>query len=366
MGTLSVCIATHERAQLLPRALDGLMEQERLPDEIVVSDSSTTAHSKALMSAYASRYQHPVMIYRPSPRRALPWQRWFAFTHSSGRIVLFLDDDVWLAPTALGTLERAYDELSRTHHQLIAGIGFLQSWDDGSRPTRNASTLRERWLGTRCRSGGTVTPGGLTVSSHGLAADAPVRVDHLWGGAMSYRRDVLQRVGFLDRLAALYEAGIGRGEDAVLSAYARRYGDLYAIPQPLARHPRSATDGVPPYATRGWQLGVTGTWGRAHTLRWMASDATAYRAARFRQTTLELVRSVIALGRRLWGSTEWRRFAGACVGLARITVQSHKIPPSARSERGGMSAAEDDSVLRAQGTPGSSLRDVRLMSRKGL
>ncbi len=356
MATLTVCIATHERAQLLPRALDGLMNQERPPNEVVISDSSGSPHAKAVVDSYVARHEHVAIIYRHSPRRALPWQRWFAFQHSSGQTVLFLDDDVWLAPTALGTLERAYDELSATHPGPVAGIGFVQSWDDGSRPTRDATTLRERWLGTSRRPAGTLTPGGLTVSSHGLTGDAPVRVHHLWGGAMSYRREVLLRIGFLDRLAVLYEAGIGRGEDAVLSVHARRHGDLYAITQPLARHPWDPAGAPAPYATRGWRLGLTGTWSRAHTLRWIAEDPSAYLRDLSRVISLELARSAVALLRRPWGWLEWQRVAGACVGSLRVATRWSRIPRLARSIEGTEGvfgrgdASPDAAAVRRQAT----------------
>src|SRR5437588_8304760 len=113
------------------------MNQERPPNEVVISDSSRSADTKAVVDSYVALHEHAAIVYRHSPRRALPWQRWFAFAHSSGQTVLFLDDDVWLAPTALSALERGYDELSRTHPRPVAGIGFVQSWDDGSRPTRD-------------------------------------------------------------------------------------------------------------------------------------------------------------------------------------------------------------------------------------
>ena len=363
MSTLSVCIATHERAHLLRRALDGLLGQERPPDEVVISDSSTSASCEAVVRSYVARGMLGAVIYRRTPRRALQWQRWFAFEHSCGQIVLFLDDDVWLAPTALLVLERAYDNLRKMEHRPVVGVGFLQSWEDGSQPTRYATALRERWLGTSRRPAGTVTRGGLSVSMGGLTAHAPIRVDYLWGGAMSYRREVLLEVGFLDRLAALYDAGIGRGEDAVLSAHGGKHGSLYIITQALARHPSVGEAASTPYATSGWRLGLTGTWGKAHTLRWIATDTAAYRRALSRVITLELARSARALLTRPWGWVEWQRMAGACYGMLQVVGCWRRIPISARSVEKGQRVSDRANVMPvAADVPKASGEPLRLES----
>src|SRR5437016_4465272 len=212
VARVSVCVATHERPHVLPRALAGLAAQERAADEIVISDSSRVHDAESLVRSFALQHPSLLISYLRSERNALPWQRWFSFCRTSGDIVLFLDDDVWLAP------------------------------------------------------------------------------------------------------AALRHAGIGRAEDAVLSAYARRLGTLYLVTHPVARHPRTPGVAPTPYAGSGWRLGITGTWGMAHVLRWMASDRRAYRHDLFRLATLEVARATSAVVRRPWGSVEWQRLAGACYG----------------------------------------------------
>src|SRR4028119_2218952 len=106
--SISVCIATHERHRLLKTTLEALASQSRLPDEIVVSDSSSNKENEEVVRAFAQSRTSLAVKYVKSERSALPWQRWWAFSHSSGEIVLFVDDDVRLAPPALETLEATY------------------------------------------------------------------------------------------------------------------------------------------------------------------------------------------------------------------------------------------------------------------
>ncbi|HEY9517120.1 MAG TPA: glycosyltransferase [Gemmatimonadaceae bacterium] len=328
MPSISVCIATHERADLLRGTLEALARQHRLPEEIVVSDSSTSPASAEAVRDFAAGVTAIPIRHVPAERRALPWQRWWAFAHSRGDIVLFLDDDVKLAPDALGVLEEAHLHPRSGSGQRPGGVGFIMTWDDGTQPTRRARTLRERWLGISGVRAARVSPGGLAVSVTGLLAPEPVEVDLLWGGAMSFPRSTLERIGRLDALVRLYEQGIGRGEDAVLSSRAREFGPLYLITQPLALHPRTVS-GVPtPYAGRGWLLGLTGTWGRAHTMRWIASDRRAYPAAWVRVASLEIARAWTGLVARPMDRDRWERLSGACVGVYRTVRHWRDIPTS--------------------------------------
>ena len=286
----------------------------------------------------ASRLSFDVNYIR-SERRALPWNRWLAFLHTAGDIVLFLDDDVRLAPGALSQLEQEYERLECSVSGPVAGVGFQFTGENGDQPARHAGELREWWLGTSGKTSGTMTPGGLPVSSAGLQNDRSVPVDHLWGGAMSYRREVLVRIGFLERLAALYDIGIGRGEDIVLSAYARRHGSLYLITRPLALHPVEGVARNIPYATGGWLMGLSQTWGRAHTLRWTASNSSAYRSALLRVVSLELARCIGSIMRTPWHWSGWQRLAGVCYGITLTMTKWRKLPGCASSSSAALMRA---------------------------
>jgi GT2 family glycosyltransferase len=314
--TGSVCIATCRRPEQLTLCLDALLCQTEPPDEIIISDAGGDAETRAVIETFRRR-QETLIVHCPTPRTALPWQRWWAFEHcsGSGAFALFLDDDIRLSAQALALLRQAYRAAPD-----IAGAGFTITYDapDHAATARAAAagaaaagaagagaagagaaaaaaesatassngTLRTRWLGITSARPGSITPGGITVdlptadaahaTTRGSGADAldAIEVDWLSGGAMSFRREVLTTIGPLAGLFELYDARIGKAEDAILSSHARRHGRLLLIAGTHAAHP--ALD----IATRtanpqdGFRKGLLETWGRAHTLRWLA-DANA-------------------------------------------------------------------------------------------
>lgn len=354
---MSVCIATHERAGLLAGTLQGLARQTRPPDEVIVSDSSTSPVGRDVVAAFAAGNSSLPVQYVASSRKALPWQRWWAFQHSKGDVVLFLDDDVTLAPPALDALERAYASLPAALGEPVAGIGFWITYEDGTRLERDPSSLRERWLGISRLRSGSLSSGGLAVSLAGIDADGPVEVDVLWGGAMSFRREALAAIP-LDNLVSLYEAGIGRGEDSVLSFYAGRVGKLFVLNESVAVHPYEPPEVATPYAREGWRLGLTHTFGRAHTMRWMASDWSAYKTDWFRFVTFDLFRCLGAILVRPWSGKRWLRLAGACYGIGLSLVEWKRIPSS------GSSDAEPPEVNRASSEDQRSPRERRVRAGK--
>ena len=146
MQSLGICIATHERATLLQTALQALSKQTRLPDEIIISDSSRDEAASHVVASFAAAHPQLCVIYVKSQEPALPWHRWWGFVHSRAEIILFLDDDMQLAPTALQSLANAYRQ-KRESGALVAGIGFVISFEDERPGSGGASSWKERWLG---------------------------------------------------------------------------------------------------------------------------------------------------------------------------------------------------------------------------
>jgi Glycosyl transferase family 2 len=100
---VSVVIPTFNGAQTLPATLRSLRRQTRRPDEvIVVDDGSSDPRSRALLARL------PGWVTLVSQENAGPGvARNLGIERSSGELVLPLDDDDLLAPTALEKLERA-------------------------------------------------------------------------------------------------------------------------------------------------------------------------------------------------------------------------------------------------------------------
>lgn len=53
---LSLCLPNYNHARFLPSALDAILSQSRLPDEIIVMDDASTDNSVEILEDYAARY----------------------------------------------------------------------------------------------------------------------------------------------------------------------------------------------------------------------------------------------------------------------------------------------------------------------
>ena len=162
---------------------------------------------------------------------------------------------------------------------------------------------------------------------------------------MSFRRAVLDAIGPLHHLFALYDARIGKAEDAILSSRARRHGRLLLIVEPCARHPtfERATRTANPQD--GYRKGLLETWGRAHVLRWLASDPHAAGRAWVRLASLEIARASKAALRRPASAAPWQRLLGDAVGVPDHPAWHDIPPPTERTSRRDEPDDEPDVLL---------------------
>jgi GT2 family glycosyltransferase len=345
----SVCIPTYRRPRELAMCLDALARQTEPPNEIVVSDAGGDAETPHVVRACGGEGRPWTVRHCPTPRSGLPWQRWWAYQHSHGTaesLVFFLDDDVRLAPDALASIRAAY-----LRQPDLAGVGFAITFGSGRASSASdihtltpAPTLRERWLGITGARPGTITAGGLTIIQPAPGFDRQaIDVDWLSGGAMSFRRSVLDAIGPLDRLYELYDERIGVAEDSILCSRARRHGRLLLIVGPYAWHPpiEHATRTESP--TDGYLKGLLETWGRAHVVRWLATDRRASGRAWARLASLELARAAKAAVRHPLAASRWQRIAGDLVGIQRTIRRWDRIPAQASCRPHERSEVEGDS-----------------------
>jgi glycosyltransferase involved in cell wall biosynthesis len=322
--TLAVCIATRNRADLLDETLASLAHQLRPADEVWVCDASDDDRSRRVVERQAATLRAG---YVPSRFASLPTQRRIGFEQCTSDVVMFLDDDVTLAPTALQSLMTAY-EAGESRGERPAGVGLILV-DMPNETERNRRSVRERWLGTSVYEHGVVTPGGLGVSHHGLPPGEDKRVDWFQGPTMSFRRRILDEVLPLHGLEQLYLAGVGRAEDLVLSQAVARHGPLVLVTDRLAIHRNDHSPNVyRAYANHGWRYGLTGTVGRSFVMQWAAAEPRAGWAAWRRLATLEMARAVRELIRGPWRSEAWGQAAGCLWGTVWAALHAGRYPAS--------------------------------------
>jgi glycosyltransferase involved in cell wall biosynthesis len=107
---VSVVITTYNRANVLPRALDGLVRQEApgVRYEVVVVDNGSTDATRGIVEAHAAN-GHRGVRYLFEPRRGIAHGRNTGILASRSPIVAFTDDDVTVARDWLATLKRLMD-----------------------------------------------------------------------------------------------------------------------------------------------------------------------------------------------------------------------------------------------------------------
>jgi len=353
--SVSICIATHERPQWLGPTLEAIARQTVKPLETVVSDSSSDDRSRRLVEQFASDHPDIAVRYLESCRSALPWHRWWASKHARGAFVLFLDDDIRLSPNAVEVLQATRRDLEASGCEQVAGIGLTLRIEGGQRSRRRAS-FHERWLRTGSLPSFSITQGGWSTGREVEVSGQVLQVERFSGGSMAFRRDVLESVGPLEHLYRLYDLGVGRSEDAVLSQAARRQGPLFQVTSPLAVHPSPGVASHTVWPHVGWNAGLGHTWGRACVMRWMASDINAWRRDWHRVASLEVMRAVKSGPlRHPFRSEGWARLAGACFGTLLGLLRWRTIPASARCSfipSSGGSVNANSSAMAAGPRPG--------------
>src|SRR5581483_2986961 len=111
--TLSIVMATFNGAAHLPRQLRSLAAQERLPDELVVSDDGSTDQTATILHGFAEQAPFPVRLLTNDRPLGSTANFEVAIAAATGDIIAPCDqDDVWY-PEKLKRIEAAFDATPR-------------------------------------------------------------------------------------------------------------------------------------------------------------------------------------------------------------------------------------------------------------
>ncbi len=96
MTLVSVIVPTYNRADLVGQAINSLLAQTRLPDEIIVIDDGSSDDTSTVLA----RYGPPVQVIRQH-NRGRSAARNTGLGAASGDLIAFLDSDDWLPPESI-------------------------------------------------------------------------------------------------------------------------------------------------------------------------------------------------------------------------------------------------------------------------
>jgi glycosyltransferase involved in cell wall biosynthesis len=195
--TISVVIATRNRARLLGETLAAIVRQNDpgCPFEIVVVDNGSSDNTLAVVETVARGANVPVRCLsetKPGKSYALNT----AFSRASGDLLVLTDDDV--LPTS-GWL-RAYADVFRTSPVDFAAGRIVPLWE--AQPPR--------WLSPALYGVLAVPDGGPTrVRLSGAPSDTIMPI----GANMAIRRSVVERVGGWNPALGKLDGTLRTGED---------------------------------------------------------------------------------------------------------------------------------------------------------
>ena len=116
MILISAVICTYNRADMLPGAINSLVQQSLDPQqfEIIIVDNASTDDSAALVRTFQVEYtQHSIVLLHEA-RQGLSYARNRAWQHAKGQFVAYLDDDAKAGPNWLKDALQLFDTIGPT------------------------------------------------------------------------------------------------------------------------------------------------------------------------------------------------------------------------------------------------------------
>jgi GT2 family glycosyltransferase len=233
--SISVIVPTHDRPAELAAAIDALLRQSRLPDELIVVNDGIVPLEPSLAPKVRSAGVKFIDHRRDVPSSAASRNRGLEL--ASGHVAVLLDDDVEVPLDFLSRLEALYEA---DPQGIVAGIGgrYVEP-QPPSLPRRMWQALavalaENRWAPRVSLARYVRLPPPLTGWLRPTW--------RLVGGVMSLRRRVYATHRFTETFA-----GYGLAEDTELSFRLGATEALFLAPELAVLHRKAATGRPDPY-----------------------------------------------------------------------------------------------------------------------
>ena len=192
---ISVILSTFNRADLLPGAIDALLQQDtqNVRFEVILVDNNSSDNTREVVGSYVR--SHPGLVrYIFDPKQGLSHGRNAGIANAKGNILAFTDDDVRVHRNWIDTLYRAFDEYPDA---VYVGGQVLPLWE----------TPQPKWADFQL--------GSFAFQDYGKEPKAIDR-DYqrcLIGANLACRKGLIERVGGFDPATQRVKDGIGSLED---------------------------------------------------------------------------------------------------------------------------------------------------------
>jgi GT2 family glycosyltransferase len=218
-------LCTRHRAGEVRTCLETVRVQTRVPDRVLVVDSSDDDETARVVADFAAIWPMGSLIEHRWADRGLTLQRTVGIDATTEEIVHFIDDDTVLEP---GYFEGIVDAFVADPDAKLGGVGGFVT----DQPPHNFRRV-DALLGLDAAAEGVVLPSGRNVRVYTQPRE-PIAVDWLSGCAMSFRRAV-----FATERPNLDLVHSGNGEDVELSYRVRQHWGLIVTPRARMEHHES-------------------------------------------------------------------------------------------------------------------------------
>jgi glycosyltransferase involved in cell wall biosynthesis len=165
----SVVIITLNRPDCVQECLDHLAVQSRIPEQVIVVDSSPDERTTLVCNKFEKTFDQFLYMRNETGIGRMTTSRNLALPHCSGEIISFVDDDAYAHPDwAVAVLTTLNDE------SISAVAGHVVG--DMSDPDLPI---------------GVIDSNGNVIGNFGKLVDGPTEVEHAMGCNMSFRASVL-------------------------------------------------------------------------------------------------------------------------------------------------------------------------------
>jgi GT2 family glycosyltransferase len=175
---VSIIIITRNRAFLLRHCIEHVLSQPSPHKEIIVVDSSSNDESEQVVA----QFPEVISVRLRGQRNNMPQARNAGLAASSGDILAFIDDDAMVKPGWLAALIKTYRD------ETVGAVGgrVIEIPEPHCDQIKGSPHML-------------IKPSGRVVGKNrGAFSTEEIEVDHIPGGNMSFRREVLEQIGGSD------------------------------------------------------------------------------------------------------------------------------------------------------------------------
>ncbi|MBF0448480.1 MAG: glycosyltransferase family 2 protein [Magnetococcales bacterium] len=204
MPSVSIIIPTYHRPDDLGRCIQSILQQTRLPEELLIIDDGALEQVPLQPACEQAGIR---VVYHRKNSPGLTASRNVGIDLSQGDIIFFLDDDVVLYPEYVAAILEVYDQQGGAD---LGGVGGVINNHKPLTVTRRLRHLFDVFFLASSFREGTVLASGFCTDygTSGQQITQTQPVDFLPGGVSSFPRRIFEKHRFSEKYK-----GYGLGED---------------------------------------------------------------------------------------------------------------------------------------------------------